>query len=267
MFNSRRKKNRVNDDSGRIYLLNDRTSFDVREAYRSLRTNVMFSLAAGEEGKIIGITSSESGEGKSTNAFNLALSMAETGKKILFVDCDLRLSVTARRTGLTASPGLSNVLVGMASLEDCIQAYENSGLEVITAGNFPPNPAELLGSSRMEQLCQFFRKRYDYIIADLPPVGMVADAIIMSKFFDGVILVVKEGYSRSDRIRAMVHDLDFVGARILGFLYVGSEEKKRRRYDRHNRYGRYEKYGYEYYGYDGYEKGNSMARTEEPKIK
>lgn len=242
---TRNRKKKSGEENGKIYLLNENTPFAVYEAYRSLQTNVMFSLDAGEGGKIIGITSSESGEGKSTNAFNLALSMAETGKKILFLDCDLRLSVTAQRTGLAASPGLSNVLTGMADLKECVQRYENSGLDVITAGNLPPNPVKLLGSPRMEELCKSLKASYDYIIADLPPVGMVADAVILSKFYDGVVLVVKEGYSRSDRIRSMIRDLEFVGVWILGFLYVGSEEVRGRygKYGKYGRYGRYGRYG------------------------
>ena len=243
-----RKKDKKNSAASEDnFLLNDQTSFAVREAYRSLRTNVMFSLTAGESGRIIGVTSTEKGEGKSTNSFNLALSMAETGKKILYLDCDLRLSVAAERSGLMSSPGVSNILVGLAELDECIQQYENTGLSVITAGDFPPNPAELLGSSQMEELCQTLRKRFDYIIADLPPVGLVTDAAITSKFFDGVIFIVKENYSRSDAIKSAVRSLEFVGARILGFVYTGSTEKRKGRY---GKYGKYGKYGYgDYYGY------------------
>lgn len=244
MFHLRKKREKqTGDRAEKIYLLNEKTSFAVYEAYRSLRTNVMFSSAAGEEGKIIGVTSSESGEGKSTSAFNLALSMAETERKVLFLDCDLRLSVTAQRTGLRASPGLSNILTGMASVEECIQSCKNSGLDVITAGNFPPDPARLLGSPRMEELCGTLRGSYDYIIADLPPAGIVADAAILSKCYDGVIIVVKEGSSRSDRVRAIIRDLKFVGVWILGFLYVGGEEKRRGRYAKYGKYGRYGAYG------------------------
>lgn len=245
------KEKRNGATSEENFLLSAQTSFAVREAYKSLRTNVMFSLTAGESGRIIGVTSTEKGEGKSTNSFNLALSMAETGKKILYLDCDLRLSVAAERAGLSVSPGLSNILVGLSELENTIQQYENTGLSVITAGDFPPNPAELLGSSQMEELCGTLRERYDYIIADLPPVGLVTDAAITSKFFDGVIFIVKEGYSRSDAIKAAVRSLEFVGARILGFVYTGSVEKRKGRYGKYGKYGKYGyRYGYgDYYGY------------------
>ena len=229
------------------FLIGKNTSFAVREAYKALRTNVMFSLAGGDGGRIIGVTSTEKGEGKSTNALNLALSMAETEKKILFLDCDMRLSVTAQRVEVTASPGLSNVLVGMASLEEAVQKLEDSSLSIITAGDFPPNPAELLGSPQMEELCKTLREEYDYIIADLPPVGVVADGTIASKFFDGVIFIVREGYSRSDLLKSAVRNLEFVGTRLLGFLYTGSEEKRKKRYGRYGKgygYG----YGYESYG-------------------
>ena len=231
------------DGSGKEYLLNENSSFVVREAYRSLQTNVIFSLEAEEGGRIIGVTSSESQEGKSTNAFNLALSMADAGEKVLFLDCDMRLSVTARRTGLNASPGTSNFLTGRASLEECIQMYKNTGLAVITAGNLPPNPVKLLGSSQMGELCRRLRERYDYIIADLPPIGVVSDAAILSKWYDGVILVVRENYSRNNRLRAMISSLEFVGASILGILYFGSEEKRWSRYGKYGKYGSYSEYG------------------------
>ena len=186
-FDKKKEKNgAVSEEEN--FLLNDQTSFAVREAYKSLRTNVMFSLTAGESGRIIGVTSTEKGEGKSTNSFNLALSMAETGKKILYLDCDLRLSVAAERADLKASPGLSNILVGLAKLDECIQQYKDTKLSVITAGDFPPNPAELLGSVQMEELCGTLRERYDYIIADLPPVGLVTDAAITSKFSTALFL-------------------------------------------------------------------------------
>ena len=248
-FDKKKEKNGAVSEEN--FLLNDQTSFAVREAYKSLRTNVMFSLTAGESGRIIGVTSTEKGEGKSTNSFNLALSMAETGKKILYLDCDLRLSVAAERADLKASPGLSNILVGLAKLDECIQQYKDTKLSVITAGDFPPNPAELLGSAQMEELCGTLRERYDYIIADLPPVGLVTDAAITSKFFDGVIFIVKEGYSHSDAIKSAVRSLEFVGARILGFVYTGSVEKRKGRYGKYGKYGKYGyRYGYEdYYGY------------------
>ena len=100
--------------------INDNVSFAVREAYKTLRTNVIFSLPAAE-GRVIGVTSANKGEGKSTSSINLALSIAETGKRVLFLDCDLRLSHIAERLKLKASPGVSNILVGLSSVEESIQ--------------------------------------------------------------------------------------------------------------------------------------------------
>ena len=249
-FDKKKEKNGAVSEEN--FLLNDQTSFAVREAYKSLRTNVMFSLTAGESGRIIGVTSTEKGEGKSTNSFNLALSMAETGKKILYLDCDLRLSVAAERADLKASPGLSNILVGLAKLDECIQQYKDTKLSVITAGDFPPNPAELLGSAQMEELCGTLRERYDYIIADLPPVGL-ADGCR-----DHVEVFRRRHFYRKGRV--FPQRCDQVGSPqsgvcgsqvILGFVYTGSVEKRKGRYGKYGKYGKYGyRYGYEdYYGY------------------
>ena len=123
----------------------------------------MFSLTAGESGRIIGVTSTEKGEGKSTNSFNLALSMAETGKKILYLDCDLRLSVAAERADLKASPGLSNILVGLAKLDECIQQYKDTKLSVITAAIFRRIPRNFSAQPRWRNCAARFGK--DMIIS------------------------------------------------------------------------------------------------------
>lgn len=242
--------------------------FVFRESYKALRTNVTFSLPAIERGRIIGITSANKGDGKSTNAINTALSIAETGKSVLFLDCDLRLSMIADRLKLKKSPGLSNILVGAAKLEDSIQKKtfgKDNGIsiDVITAGDFPPNPAELLNSKQMENLCAGFTGKYDYVIVDLPPVEIVSDALALSKSLDGLIVVVREGKSEREEIRSTVRKIEFIGGKLLGFIYSNHYEKpKSSRYGKkYSKYGNYGDYGYGHSG--SYDYADSYARAAE----
>lgn len=242
--------------------------FIFTESYKTLRTNVTFSLPAIERGRIIGITSADKGDGKSTNAINTALSIAETGKSVLLLDCDLRLSMIADRLKLEKSPGLSNILVGAAKLEDSIQKKtfgKDNGIsiDVITAGDFPPNPAELLNSKQMENLCAGFTGKYDYVIVDLPPVEIVSDALVLSKSFDGLIIVVREGKSEREEIRSTVRKIEFIGGKLLGFIYSNHYEKpKSSRYGKkYSKYGNYGDYGYGHSG--SYDYADSYARAAE----
>ncbi len=224
--------------------------FAFKESYKALRTNIMFSLAAIERGRIIGVTSADKGDGKSTCSINTALSIAETGKKVLFLDCDLRLSMIAERLEIKKSPGISNVLVGACELGDSIQnitfGNDEYSLDVITAGDFPPNPAELLNSKQMEELCKHFTGQYDYIIVDLPPVQVVSDALILSGALDGLIVVVREGKSEREDVKATVKKIDFIGGKLLGFAYTNHYEKPKT-----SHYGKY--------GYGDYSKGYGYA--------
>lgn len=238
-------------------LLTGNMPFAFRESYKALRTNVTFSLPASERGRILGVTSADKGDGKSTNSMNTALSIAETGKKVLFLDCDLRLSMIAERLELNKTPGLSNVLVGACELKDAIQkktfGKDNaSSIDVITAGDFPPNPAELLNSKQMEDLCAGLTEQYDYIIVDLPPVEIVSDALVLSKALDGLMVVVREGKSEREEIRSTVNKIEFLGGKLLGFIYTNHYEKPKS-----GRYGKYGKYGK--YGYGDYSKGYGYA--------
>lgn len=231
--------------------------FVFKESYKALRTNVMFSLPGIERGRIIGFTSADKGDGKSTNSINAALSIAETGKKVLFLDCDMRLSMIAQRLNMKKTPGVSNILVGECEPKDAVQTLKfgqnsESSIDVVTSGDFPPNPAELLNSKRMEEICELFTNKYDYVIVDLPPVEIVSDALILSKSLDGLIVIVREGKSEREEIKSTVKKIEFVGGKLLGFIYTNHFEKpKTGRYGKkYKKYGNYEKYGnYDYGSY------------------
>ena len=196
--------------------LSDRTPGVVKEAYKSLRTNVMFSLP-GADCKVVGITSAAPGEGKSTTAANLAISLSQIGKRTLLVDCDMRIPTMAGRFHIQAAPGLSDFLVGQARIEETVRQVDNY-LSVMPSGNIPPDPTGLLESKQLEHLFAAFRKIYEYVIIDLPPVTVVSDAVILSKYVDGYVLIAREKFTEHRAVQEMLRQLRLADARILGFV-------------------------------------------------
>ena len=200
-------------------------SFAVEEAHKRLRTNVMFSFAGENKSRVVGITSTVAHEGKSTTSINLAYDIMKAGKKVLLIDADMRLSRVARTLSLRFSPGLSNILVGDNNGEGLVQrASVLENLSVISCGDIPPNPTELLSSQRLNVLLETLRKSYDYIIVDLPPVSAVSDALIFSKLTDGMIMVVRQGYAEKRLLNDTVRQLKYNGAHIIGFVMNGTRE-------------------------------------------
>lgn len=215
-------------------LLNEKTPFVTQEAYKALRTNVMFSLP-GTACKCVGITSPTPGDGKSTTAANLAISLAQIGKRVLLVDCDMRLPTVANSFRIAPVPGLSDFLVGQAKIEDCIRFSEAFGINIMTAGNIPPDPTGLLEAKQIDSLFSAFRKIYDFVIVDLPPVTTVSDAAILSKHLDGYLLAVRQRQTRHRDVVHMLKQLQIADGKLLGFVTVGGEAgKKYYKYGRTN---------------------------------
>ena len=189
------------------------------------------------------MTSALQSEGKSTTATNLALSFAELGKRTLLVDCDLRRPKLGRLLNISAPAGLSNVLMDPKLLETAL-IRDFGGVDVILAGDIPPNPSELLASARMEKLLEQLMEQYEYIFLDTPPFYLVTDAMALAPRSDGVLFVVRA--NQSDRVSVMhaVDQLEYAQARVLGFILNSVElEKTNYGYGKY-RYGRYHKYGY-----------------------
>ena len=236
-----------------VSTLGKNRSFALTEAHKRLRTNVLFSFADEDESscRVIGVTSSVAHEGKSTTSINLAYDLMKAGKKTLLIDADMRLSKVAKFLDVEKAPGLSNLLVGKISGEDLVQySPSQDGLAVITCGNFPPNPTELLSSKRFELMLNSLKQIYDYIILDLPPVIEVSDALIASKHVDGMIMVVRQEYVDKRLIDDAIHQLQHAGARIIGFVMTCVH------------YGtKYGKYKYKKYGGKNYGYSQSHHRT------
>ena len=220
--------------------LGDGLNFASAEAYKLLRTNLSFSLPVAEgQCRVIGVTSSVPGEAKSTTAINLAYTMAQTSKHVLLLEADLRLPTLAKRLKLKKTPGLSNLLAGQCSGNDMLQ---NSGLIsnlwVATAGTIPPNPAELLGSKRMEASIKAISGVFDVIIVDLPPINTVADALLLNGMVDGMIHVVRQGYCDKAALEEAVSQHRFANTKLLGFVMTDADTQEKSYYKK--QYGGYD---------------------------
>ena len=245
----------------RSNLLTARSDFFIREAYKTMRTNVSFALTGEEMCSVIIVTSSMQGEGKSITAANLAISYAMTDRKVLLVDCDLRRPKLARLLQMSSKVGLSNLLMKPELKKEAILKASTPGLDVLLSGDIPPNPSELLGSPRMQKLIKELREEYDFIVLDTPPINMVTDAVVLAPESDGVLFLVRANHTDRGSVIHAVEQLEYAKAKILGFVLndVDMEKThygyKKYRYARYSRYGR--GYGYGYgrgYGY-GYGRG------------
>ena len=237
----RTRKNKGLDADLDGYILDENSPFAMQEAYKALRTNVIFSIP-GDGCKVILVTSSIQGEAKSTTAVNLAVAFAQNGSKTLLIDADLRLPTCATRLKVESKPGLSNFLVGMNSYEECLRKLDN-GLHLVPAGDIPPNPTELLGSAAMGRFLDALKKNYEYIIIDTPPVCTVADAAILSSLTSGVVLVSRQYVASRESVGEAIRRLEFANAKILGIVFTAVENEKQKSYKKKGYgYG----YGYEY---------------------
>lgn len=222
---------------------NKMTSSQFEEAMRVLRTNLQF-VGGAKQSKIVALTSSISGEGKTIIAVSLAKMIAATGKKVIILDLDLRRSRMHKELGITNRIGVSSVLSGSNTLEEALQKEVLENIDVITSGPKPPNPSELLVTEGFEKVIETLSEEYDYIIFDTPPIGLVSDAMILLKTADIGLIVTRANYSKKAYLKnvdkfAKEHELNN-----LGFILNGIESSKGHGYG----YG----YGYGYGSSKGY---------------
>ena len=215
--------------SQRRQILHQGTKFEVREAYKTLRTNIHYTLI-GNKCKKFCITSGAAGEGKSITMLNLALSFAESGQKVLLIDADMRRPAVARLLVENAAPGLSEVLCQQVGAAEAIRKDVFPSLDVLFSGDIPPNPSELLAGKTFAALLEQLSEVYDYILIDTPPVNIVSDACIISKQVDGVLLLVRQGRSARTSVRQAVESLQMVGANIMGYVLNGVEITAKKSY-------------------------------------
>lgn len=228
------------------------------EAIKTLRTNIQF---CGSNIRTIMFTSSVPNEGKSSITFALARSLAQTGKKVILIDADIRKSVLVSRYQLEKDVfGLSQFLSGQKRLEDILYSTNVEFLDVVFSGPFSPNPAELLEEDLFTDLVNLTRKEYDYVIIDTPPITNVIDAAIVARVCDGAAIVVESGAISYRIVQRVKQQMEKSGCRLLGVVLnkVGGENSGyySKYYGSYGRYGKYGKYGKQYSKYYGKEDGS-----------
>lgn len=221
-------------------------NFAATEAYKLLRTNIVFSFPDDGKGKVVGITSAVQAEGKSTTSANTAYALAEAGYHVLLLEADLRKPTISSKLSIERNPGLSNLLVARGDYRELIQHCASaSKFDIISSGDIPPNPSELLGSDRMAEVIAELKEDYDYIIMDLPPVTVVSDTVAVSKNLDGIIMVVRAGVSDQQMLEEAMRQLSMVNVRLVGFTYRDSDIAGKR-YSNNKYSKKYYKYYTEY---------------------
>lgn len=217
--------------------LSDKSKFAIVESYKAARTNIMFSLSAVKQ-KMFAVTSYSKGEGKSTVSANLAISFSKMEKRVLLIDCDLRRPNMHNIFKIDNASGLSNVVGNMVDFEDAVNREVLPNLDILPSGTIPPNPSELMCSSTFIDLIQQVSNEYDYIIFDTPPIGVVADALLLKNFIAGFVVVVRERSTTHGDLQKLLDSIKLADSKAIGLLEVGCSYDSKRR-----------KKGYYYYQY------------------
>lgn len=235
----KKKDNRSKVFNPEKMLLTSDSSFTMQESFKTLRTNVSFSLP-GKKNRCIGVVSANRGEGKSTVSVNLAISLAQIDKKVVIVDCDMRIPTVAAKLGMENRPGLSDYLADEDGYRNLPVIHNDDfNIDVIPAGTIPPDPTKLIESPQMSELLEALKLVYDYIVVDFPPVTVVSDSAILSSVIDGYLIVTLHGSTEISQMDETIRQLNFAKANVLGFVY-NSKPASRKSYKKNSKYYYYE---------------------------
>ena len=217
------RRSRKNNPNAGVFLLTADSEMEKLESYAKLRMNLLYMLV-GQSSHAVVVTSAISGEGKSTIAANLAISCAMAGKKVLLVDGDMRRACQRDIFGYDRySRGLSEVLADECTWQDVVLKNINSGLDLLPAGTFPPNPAELLGSDQMAEILSQMEAEYDLILLDMPPINIVTDPLVLSTHVAGCLFVTRQNYTDHRDIRKALVSSEMTGMNVMGFIFYGEK--------------------------------------------
>ena len=218
--------------------------FQIRESYKTARTNIAYSII--KKGcKKIAFTSSSKGEGKTVTAMNVASALAQqVDTKVLVIECDLRRPHVHSALRLAPTPGLTNYLNDECTADEIIQSTKLSNMNAVCYGAVPPNPSELLASEAMADFVKMVEKDYDYIIFDTPPIGVVIDAVPIIKASDGVVVVVKNNSTTYPQLNKTLETLERSGGKTLSIIINKVKPSETKKYKKG-----YGNYSYGYYGY------------------
>lgn len=226
-------------------VIDSQSPFAMVEAFRAVKTNLLYSIPQKKDGSArkLMVCSALPAEGKSTVAVNVAVSYAESNKRVLLIDCDLRKPRLHKFFNVAGNLGLSHYLSNQESLENIVSATPYEGLYVIYAGFNAPNPDELLSSERMQELMDEMSTRFDIIILDTPPMESVSDALLLVPYVDGVLLTVISMQSRYPILKNTIRKFEFAGCKVLGVVINGvrMEQKKYYKYDYYQSNGGYQR--------------------------
>jgi capsular exopolysaccharide synthesis family protein len=228
-YSKKNKSKRIASVAERRKTIGSNLSFAASEAYKLLRTNLIFTLADERSCRVIGVTSALPGEGKSTTSINLAFTLAQNNNRVLLLEGDMRIPVIASILRMRETPGLSNVLAGINSLEEAIRhSALIKNLCILPAGDLPPNPSEMLSSKRMVQILETLVSNFDYIIIDLPPINAVSDGLIVSKLLSGMIVVVRQDFCDQSALSEAMRRMELLQVKVLGFVFNGARSAVKR---------------------------------------
>ena len=229
-------------------ILGPDSPFVVKEAYSSIRTNLLF-MQKGEKCPVFGVTSPTANNGKTINSINLAISFAQMGKRTLLIDGDMRNPTIHRLFSIPVKNGLSEILAGLTD-NITVSKTDIENLSVLTGGKIPPNPSELLSSSRMDQLLEFVKEHYDCVFIDTPPINLVTDSTVFAQKSTGYIMIVKSGVTDKADIKQAIAGIENIGGTILGVILNDIPSVKQKYYSYYRKYDYKYKYSYGYgYGY------------------
>lgn len=228
MFAAKKLHKAIANQQYKGFIVEQKPRSMASEAYKMLRTNIQYS-SFDKEIKTIVVTSAQAAEGKSTVSGNLALSFAQTDKKVIIVDCDLRKPSVHKNFSISNLVGLSEVITGQSSLDKAVHKY-NDKFDILTSGKIPPNPAEMLSSSAMSALIETLKDNYDLVILDSAPLQVVTDAQILSTKVDGAILVIRAQRTSKESVIEAKNLLNKVGANIIGTVLHAVENTKGKYY-------------------------------------
>jgi tyrosine-protein kinase Etk/Wzc len=232
---SRSKNGKGRDRATGLVTVHDAGSAGA-EAYRTLRTNLIFSQSV-QSLRTIVVTSAAPSEGKTTTAGNMAVSFAQQGMRVLIADCDLRRSRLHKLFGISREPGLTEFVLGQVDQDAVVRETAVPGLYVLPSGQLPPNPAELLGGNKMRDALAKLSEAFDLVVLDTPPLLAASDAAILATLADGVVMVVRAGVTEIEAGQQAIQQLASVGARVVGAVLNDPDAKVQK-------YGGYYKYEY-----------------------
>jgi polysaccharide biosynthesis transport protein len=223
--------------AGTTRILSDSAQSAAAEAYRVLRTNLIFT-AVGRTGSVVVVSSANPTEGKTTTTANLGVSLALNGARVLLVDADMRRPALHQYFGAQKAPGLSDLIVGKAQVADAAQATRFKGLQILSCGYIPPNPSELLGSANMKALLEAFRVHYDWVLIDSPPILAMADTPVLCPLTDGMVLVMRAESTNTQSVLRAVDQVTGIGGKFLGAV-LNRVDLRRNSYYYAQYYGEY----------------------------